>query len=85
VSYLSIIAKNLSQFAGMFFWTHFLWAVIRTFDSKLVNNPDGFAIIEDIPSKWREFAQFRDFMRKTCNRDKPRSYLLDMLLLGLLY
>jgi len=83
VPFLASLKQNGGQFLGFFIWYHFLWAILRNFDSKLLFNPQRFEFIEKIPAKWRELEVFRDLVRQKCDREKPLSYLLDIAVLNI--
>jgi len=74
-----LFSQKIGQFSGMFLWTNLVWMVIRTYDSKLIQNPEKFNLIENIPPKWRELQHVRDMLRVKCRRDKPQSYLFDIV------
>lgn len=84
VPFLTSLKENGGQFLGFFIWYHFLWSVLRNFDSKLLFNPQRFEFIEKIPPKWREIQVFRDYLRQKCNKGKPLSYLFDLAVINVL-
>jgi len=69
----------------MFLWSNVIWIVIRTYDSKLIFNPQKYELIEKISPKWRELQNLRDFLRVKGRRNKPQSYLFDIVALAMVW